>query len=253
MRTHVVIPDAHAHPSYNNRRFDYIGNYLADTKPDVVINLGDLFDMPSLSSYDKGKKEFKNRRYKADIEAGVEAQDRMWRKLKKHKKKMPLRVQLVGNHEHRITRALTYDPVLEGVMGLNDLQFDRYNDIVVGYDGDTPGVLELDGILYSHFFTSGLTSNSIGGENPATSLLQKKHMSATQGHSHTFDFAVRSTGKGKKICGLVAGVYQDWRAPFAGQSNDLWTSGITICHGVDRGWYDIQFISLEALKREYSK
>lgn len=250
-RTHVIIPDSHANPEFNNRRFDYIGRYLLDTKPDVVINMGDLADMSSLSSYDKGKKEFKSRRYNEDIAAAVDAQDRMWHSLKKQKKRMPKRYQLVGNHEYRIARAINHDTVLEGTIGLKDLQFEYYNDVVVGYDGDTPGTVLINGVLYSHYFLTGLSSNSVGGENPASSILGKKFVSATQAHSHIWDFSIRTNGKGQKLCGLVAGVYQDWRAPFAGQSNDLWTSGITVCHNVDNGWYEVQFISLESLKREY--
>ena len=52
-----------------------IGNYLVDKKPDIIVNLGDFADMPSLSSYDVGKKSFEGRRYKADIEAAHRAME----------------------------------------------------------------------------------------------------------------------------------------------------------------------------------
>lgn len=45
---HVVLPDPHSHPQHDNRRADYAGCFIRDTKPDTVIVLGDTADMPSL-------------------------------------------------------------------------------------------------------------------------------------------------------------------------------------------------------------
>ena len=67
MTTHLVIPDQHAHPDNNNDRFEWLGKLIVDLKPDVVINLGDMADMPSLCTYDKGTKGFEGRRYKQDV------------------------------------------------------------------------------------------------------------------------------------------------------------------------------------------
>jgi hypothetical protein len=39
-----------------------------DYRPDVVVNIGDFADMPSLSTHDKvGSKYFEGKRYKDDI------------------------------------------------------------------------------------------------------------------------------------------------------------------------------------------
>ena len=43
---------------------------IFEEKPDVVVCLGDWFDMASLSSHDKGKKSFEGRRYKQDVAVG---------------------------------------------------------------------------------------------------------------------------------------------------------------------------------------
>ena len=88
-KIHLVIPDSHAHPDFNNDRFDWLGHLINDVKPDVVVDIGDMFDMPSLCSYDKGTKGFEGRRYRADIAAGIEAQDRMMSIVKRQKKKLP--------------------------------------------------------------------------------------------------------------------------------------------------------------------
>jgi len=41
----------------------WAGQYAVDKKPDVIVHIGDHWDMPSLSHYDKGTKSFEGRRY----------------------------------------------------------------------------------------------------------------------------------------------------------------------------------------------
>ena len=71
----LVIPDAHAQPAVDNERFSLLGRMICDVRPDVVVSIGDLFDLPSLSSYDVGRKSFEGRTYADDIDAGLEAQE----------------------------------------------------------------------------------------------------------------------------------------------------------------------------------
>jgi predicted MPP superfamily phosphohydrolase len=112
----LVIPDAHAHYQHHNKRAEWLGELIADVKPDVVINIGDAWDMPSLSSYDRGRKSFQGRTYRADIDAGLDFQDRLWSRVKRRKKKRPLSVFCVGNHEQRIARAVDLQPELDGAV-----------------------------------------------------------------------------------------------------------------------------------------
>ena len=62
-KTHLIIPDSHAHPDYKNDRYDWLGKLILDLKPDVLVNIGDTADMASLSAYDKGKASFHGRNY----------------------------------------------------------------------------------------------------------------------------------------------------------------------------------------------
>ena len=55
---HLIIPDQHNLPGASTDRAVWLGKLILDEKPDVVINLGDCWDMPSLCSYDKGTKDF---------------------------------------------------------------------------------------------------------------------------------------------------------------------------------------------------
>jgi hypothetical protein len=255
-KTHLIIPDQHSHPSFNNDRADWIGKLILDLKPDVVVNMGDAADMASLSLYDKNKASFHSRNYSKDIEAHLDFQDRLWRPLQRAKKRWPYAVVLEGNHENRIKRALDLEPHLKGEGGrfgisFNDLDFETYYHEIVEYEGQTPGTIHIDGIAYAHYFISGIMGRAVSGEHHASSLIDKNHMSSTCAHSHLIDFSVRTKNGGQKLMGLVAGACQDYRAPWAGASNDLWWSGVVVKRNVENGVYDPQFISLDALRKEY--
>lgn len=248
-KTVVVLPDSHAHPDYNNDRYEWLGKLLADLNPDYLVDIGDFWDMPSLCSYDKGKRGFENRRYHLDIESGIDAQDKLLHWVRKSKRKQPKRIRCLGNHEHRINRVLELDPILDGTISTKDFQSREY-----GFE-EYPflEIAEVEGVQFSHYFASGIMGRPIGGENLARAILAKQHQSATQGHSHLFDYAVRTRGDGRKIHGLSCGVFQDYIPKFAGQSARFWASGICIKRGVDNGQYDLEWVSMKRLKETYGR
>ncbi len=251
MSTHLVIPDAHAHPDHNNHRADWIGQLITDLRPDVVVNIGDQFDMDSLNSYDKGKRDHNKKTYARDIEAGLDFSERLFAPIRKLKKRQPRKVFIIGNHEQRIDRALDLSPELVDWVSYNDLDLKRdYNDIV-HYNGSVPGTIGIDGILYAHFMSSGVQGRPVGGEHPAYTLIAKKYQSCTVGHTHVFDYCVRSDGEGHNVQGLVAGCCLDYAPKWAGELYKLWVPGVAICRNVDAGQYDFQWVSLAALKKEY--
>lgn len=251
MTSHLFLPDPHSHPDFHNKRFEWLGKLIVDIKPSVVICAGDWADMPSLCSYDKGTRGFEGRRYKKDIEAAIDAQERMFRPIKEAKKKRPRFIMLEGNHEHRISRAASLDPVLDGTISTDNLSFRHFGWDWVPYQGTTPGVLVLDGIAYSHYHTSGVMGRAISGEHPAYQLLMKRHMSCTQGHVHTTDYCVRDDAEGKKIHGLIGGVYQDYYSDYAGNANKMWWKGVVMKRGVEDGQYDPEWIGIERIRKEY--
>ena len=243
-KIHLVIPDSHAHPGYNNDRADWVGQLIVDLKPDVVVNLGDMFDMASMSGYDKGKKSFHGRSFRADLDAGLEFDERMWAPIRAAKKKRPYSVFLEGNHEFRLKKMLDMQPELEGTVGFDDFGLKRNYHEIVEYEGNTPGIVEIDGINYAHYFVSGVMGRPAGGENPGTALLLKQFASCTCGHIHVADYSVRTDPHGKRLHGLVAGVYQDYNSPWAGEVNKIWSRGVVIKHNVFNGDYDFQWVSI---------
>ena len=250
-KIHVVIPDVHASPDQSNTRALWVGELIADIKPDVVINLGDLHEFKSLCSYDKGRAKFQGRNYRADVEAGIDFNDRLWGRVKSRKRRLPLRVILEGNHEERIRRALDVQPELDGAISSKDLMWEDYYDECVWYNGGSPGIHTLDGVSYAHFMVSGVMGRPIGGEHPAYSLLTKRYSSSTVGHLHLFDHCVRTRGDGTKMQGLVAGCFFDHYQEWAGQANALYWSGVFIKRNVEAGNYDLEMVSLDQLRKTY--
>ena len=56
MKKHLVIGDTQVKPGISLSYLTWIGKYIVDKQPDVIVMIGDFADMPSLSSYDVGKK-----------------------------------------------------------------------------------------------------------------------------------------------------------------------------------------------------
>lgn len=251
-KVHLYFTDAHAHAKHHNDRAEWLGELIHEMRPDVVIDGGDTADLPSLASYDKGTRAAVGRTYKQDIDAHNDFQDRLWWRTRKAKRKLPRRVRLIGNHEQRIDRALDSNQNLCGSIGYSDLQLDKYYDDIVYYEGTTPGTIEIDGVSYAHYFTSGLMGRPVGGEHQGYTLISKKHCSCSQGHSHMMDFCIRNDNSGKPIIGLVGPSFLDYQVDWAGQIQRNWTNGVVIKRGVEKGNYSPQFVSIKELKAKYA-
>lgn len=245
-KIHVILPDSHSTPEHDNSRYDLVGQLLIDIKPDVFIDIGDFFDMSSLCLYDKGLRSYEGRRYKKDIEAGLDAQERIVSPIRRAKKKKPRFVRTLGNHEARITRAIEKDPILEGTIGLSDLQSKDYGFEEHGFLSP----VEIDGVVYSHYFTSGVMGRPTASSRV---LLQKQFKSCSHGHGHTFDYHTASNALGERIHGLSVGCFIDHHHNYAGPANKLWDSGVVIKRNVEDGNYDLEWISMARLKKEYGK
>ena len=70
MTKHLLIPDTQVKEGTPLHHLEALGNYIVKKRPDVIVHIGDHWDMPSLSSYDRGKKAMEGRRVLSDIEAG---------------------------------------------------------------------------------------------------------------------------------------------------------------------------------------
>lgn len=252
LATHVVIPDTQIKPGGNHDHVGWAGQYLVDQfagNPDVtVVALGDWWDMPSLSSYDRGKRAAEGRRYTADIDAGNQAMAAFLAPLKTHnrgrrKKWAPRLVFLHGNHEDRISRAANDEAWLDGAVSLDHLHLDgwevhRFLEVV-----------NIDGVLYSHYFYQPNTGRAYGGQSIETRL-RAIGASFTQGHQQGLMWGRRECVGGVHI-GCVAGSFyidaEQYRGP---QAAAEWR-GLVVKHQVEAGAYDPMFVSLDYLCRRY--
>ena len=250
---HLVLPDAHYRPGDSVERAYWAAQVACEVHADYCIDLGDHFSMESLSSYDRGRGDFGSRRYRDDVEVGLEAREAFRRGLADYNRNRRGRHQvhpkcyaLLGNHEHRITRALKDEPQLIGAIGLQDLEHPQWTQVPF------LKVLKLDGIAYSHYFVSGIMGRALGGEHPAYSLLTKKGQSCIAGHSHLFDYCERNRADGTRIQALVAGCFFEHDEDYAGpQVCPMWARGLVILRGVTAGTFDFEWRSLKRIREVY--
>lgn len=248
---HLVIPDTQVKPGVPTDHLRWIGRYIVDKKPDVVVHLGDHWDMPSLSSYDKGKKQMEGRRYKADVRAGNEAfallnqpLEELQERQRRNKGRIynPRRVRLLGNHEYRIERATELDAALDGTIGYDDLESPGWEV----HDFLKP--VNIDGVVYAHYFYNPMSGRPYTAMAP-TRLKQIGH-TFVMGHQQTLDVAVRYVG-GRAQWGIIAGACylhdEDYKGP---QGNAHWR-GVVMLHQVEDGSFDPMFVSLDYLCRRY--
>jgi hypothetical protein len=250
---HFIIPDTQVKPGVKTDHLEWAGKYAVEMQPDVIVHIGDHWDMPSLSSYDRGKGSMEGKRYKLDIEAGNKAMDRFMAPILKYqkyqsrrKKKIwkPKLVFCLGNHEERIARATNDNIQLLDLMGYGDFNLDEYGWEVYPY----LEVTTIDGVAYSHYFTSGVMGRPV---TSARAMLTKKHMSCVMGHVQQRDIAFARRADGKSMTGIFSGCfYQHDEEYLNPQTNDVWR-GVWILHDVQDGAFDEMPVSMRYLEKKY--
>lgn len=244
-RKHFVLPDVQAKPGVPLDHLRWAGKYIAEKRPEVIVCIGDFADMPSLSQYDKGKKSFEGRRYKADIAAAHDAMERFMTPIVQASGYSPELVLTLGNHENRIIRAVDDDCKLDGTIGLHDLGYAEWGWKVIPYL--QPEVI--DGVCYSHFFTSGVMGRPVSS---ARALLNKKHRSCVMGHVQKRDIDCQYDALGKRITSLFVGAYYQHDEDYLGpQGNAETWRGVWMLNEVNDGEFDEMPVSMDYLKRKF--
>jgi hypothetical protein len=250
----LMIPDVQARPGDDFEFLRCIGRLIVAEKPEVVLCIGDWADMPSLSSYDKGKKSFEGRRYRADVEAAHQAMEALLGPLRdynlrrvasKHGIYRPRMVLTMGNHEERILRTINSEPMLAGAIGLEDLKYLEYGWEVY----DFLEVVTIEGVAFSHYFTTGTMGRPASS---AQAQLNKKHMSCVAGHQQGRQIATAFRADGRQITSIIAGsCYEHLEGYLGPQGNKHW-HGVVYLKNVEDGCFDEQFIPLAEVKEKYA-
>ena len=255
----LVIPDAHAHPDYDNERFYSLGQLIVDEQPDTIVCIGDFADMPSLSSYDRGTRGFEGRRYHRDVAATQEAMALLLsplyalndkQRLNKKAQYKPRMVMCLGNHEARIDKATQLNPELHGTISTEDLGYEYAGWEVYPFMEK----VFIEGIAFSHYFASGVMNRPIGGEHIGNSLLAKNYMSSVQGHSHLLNHAIRTRADGKKMHGLAVGcfVHPNYIEGWCAGARHLWWEGVLMLENVSDGDFEVREITTRTIMEKYN-
>jgi hypothetical protein len=242
-RRHIVIPDAQVKPGQSFEFLRWVGKYIADMEPDVVVQIGDFADMPSLSSYDKGKRSFEGRRYRADVDATKEAMAELMSAVSSMPNKPALHLTL-GNHEDRINRATQDEPMLDGTIGIADLGYESHGWTV--HDYLKP--VTVDGISYAHFFTSGVMGRPVSS---ARALATKKHQSCVMGHVQKVDMHRETRADGTPFWGLFSGCCYMHDEEYLGPQGNAYWRGVWVLNEVCAGDFQPMMVSLDYLRRTY--
>lgn len=254
MKTHLVIPDGQVKPNVPIEHWEWLGKFAVDKKPDVIVNLGDFADMPSLSSFDVGKMAFEGRKYTDDIQSAKSAmtlftspiKDEI-HKLRVSKRKLwsPKMVLTLGNHEERINRAINQDRKLDGLISIDDLSYEKYGWEVHPF----LDVVIVDGIAYSHYFTSGSMGRPVAS---ARALTTKKHMSCVMGHVQTTEIDMSQfKADGTPLTSIFAGAFYQHHEDYLGSQGNVHHRGVWMFYEVDNGSFLPHFISMEFLRKKY--
>ncbi|WP_426111066.1 metallophosphoesterase [Massilia sp. PWRC2] len=250
----LFIPDSQVKPGDDFEFLRCIGRYIVEKQPDIIVHAGDFADMESLSSYDKGKRSYEGRRYKADIQAAHEGMEALLGPLREHNerriqsKKRPYRPRMVltlGNHEHRINRTVNDEPLLDGTISTDDLNYEGYGWEVYPF----LEVVVIEGIAFSHYFTTGAMGRPA---STSAAMLNKKHMSCIAGHQQGRQSSTGVKADGRQITAIIAGSCYEHAEDYLGpQGNKHW-HGIIMLHNVVDGEFDEMFAPLSYIKQKYA-
>lgn len=289
LRKHGVLPDTQAKPGVPLQHMAWAGDYFAEKKPDVIIHVGDHWDMASLSSYDKGTMAAEGRHYWDDIQAGNQAMDLFMAPIRREQKRM-LRA-LTGKKwkswtvrsRHYIDRCLEVGRVLPNVptelvpylwavrlvfcIGNHEQRIMRhvnsnpelhgtlgYHDFNLEEHGwevhDFLKPVVIDGVSYQHYVPHPNTGKPWGGA--AERRLTAIGFSHTAGHEQGKKSAERYLQDGKTVHrNLIVGSYYLHDEEYKGKMGNHHWRGIILKHEVAGGSYDLMEVSMSYLSRRY--
>lgn len=179
VRRIVGIGDTHWHPGMDFEHMRWIGRYVAETRPDNVLHIGDALDFESCEFHSAAGSgaQMKRPAFIEDIECGEEA-------LYEYHKEIPVgdvpHDITLGNHEYRVERFEELAPNLAGTLILQREQlFSRYRWKTTPYKH----WLFIEGVGFTHV-PINIMGKPIGGRYPENTIGNQATHSIVFGHTH---------------------------------------------------------------------
>lgn len=246
--TIFVIPDTQCKQGVDLGYMHWIGYYISLKKPDIIVHLGDHYDMAALSSYDKGKLSAEGKRVKEDMDAGDEGIRILESYIRKVPNYNPRRVVTLGNHEDRIDRFVQENPAFEGYIGTDKLAFADFGWEV--YPFLTP--VNICGINFVHYIQNPMNGKPMGGS--ALSRLKNIGTSYVMGHVQTYDFCQRPLQlTGQMQLGLIVGACYEHDEGYKGVQGNHHFRGCVMLYDCADGYAMHKPIQLSYLKEVYER
>lgn len=249
----LVIPDCQVKEGVPTEHLEWAGKAICDYRPDVVVNIGDFADMPSLSTHDtKGSKYFEGLRYKKDVAAVKAGMAKLLKPLRdmqakqrKNKEKVykPRMVMCLGNHENRIDRAVNNNPTLEGLISTEDLGYEK--------DWEVFGFLRpvfINGVGFNHYWPVGAMGRPAG---TASAIINKLHCSCIAGHQQGKQVAYGKRADGSSITSIIVGSYYLHDESYMDQLSNRHWRGLLMLNEVKGGEFDEMFLSIDYLGKRF--
>jgi len=240
-----VIPDTQSRDLVRNPLIP-IARHICHLRPSMLIHLGDHWDFPSLSPYDKGKKSHQALTYHTDVVAGNNAMIEFWHRIMLYWPSFHNDCESVilgGNHENRRIRAMDIaESSLVELMTLFPPNYDHWDTQL-----EFLKVFKWEGIEFCHYFQNPASARPI---NTARMLLTKRHISCIAGHKQGWDYEELPKGCDSQIQAIIAGSCYYHDETYKAHTNNHFR-GTFILKNVKDGTFDYSRYSLESLTNEY--
>lgn len=246
----MVFPDPQMRRGVPMEHMIWGANYAAAKRPKRIVLIGDVYDMPSCSSYDKaGSHAAEGRRIRADLDYPFRVLEKManiWARVRGWNPEVHV---TLGNHEDRLLRAVRDDARFEGVFGVESF---RFGDLGWKVHPFLKPVV-LDGVSYCHYFPqnhAGKVVQTRRGAPTARAQVLRQMCSCTSGHLQGLDTHIHPTTNGFRR-GVIAGSFYQHNEEYLSPGGNNYWRGIIMKHDVYGGEYDLCEVSMGYLKRKF--
>lgn len=249
----IVIADTQIDKDSPIDHLHALSRYIWEHKPEHIIHIGDHWDFPSLSSY-YSTRDSEGLRLIDDISSGlyafraIMAYTELRNKKGKRKHYSPNKHFLMGNHENRLNRFISNQPLLDGIVNLREMVEDEGWEF---YDMCQP--IWINGIAFNHYMENPMSGKPLGGS--MENKLNKLPHSFCHGHQQQYQYARRQNLQGKPHFGVCAGSFYMHDERYRGANNTEIRGFTHFRHFINRyGYddYDVEFVSLERLLSDYA-